>query len=54
MIMPFVPADRAFVHPKFNNKLILGYWGIRGLVHQARLILSYVGLPFEDKLYTSQ
>lgn len=44
----------AALNPKFSNTLILGYWGIRGLAQQIRLILSYVGLSWEDKIYSSR
>lgn len=33
------------------NKLILGYWNIRGLAHPIRCVLAYSKLPWEDKLY---
>lgn len=42
------------MNPKFNQTLILGYWGIRGLAQHIRLLLSYLDLPFEDKIYTSR
>ena len=42
------------MNPKFGSTLILGYWGIRGLAQQIRLVLSYLGQPFEDKNYTDR
>jgi len=42
------------LNPKFGQKLILGYWGIRGLGQHIRLLMSYLGLPFEDKIYTKR
>ena len=42
------------IHPKFTQTIILGYWGIRGHVHQIRILLSYVGVPFEDKTYDTK
>jgi glutathione S-transferase len=44
----------AVLNPKFESTLILGYWGIRGLAQQIRLVLSYFGLPFEDKVYADR
>lgn len=44
----------AVLSPKFNQTLILGYWGIRGLAQPIRILLSYLGLPFEDKVYTDR
>jgi len=51
---PFLPPQFAALNPKFEQTLVLGYWGIRGLAQQLRLLLSYVGLPFEDKIYSSR
>jgi glutathione S-transferase len=51
---PFLPPQFAALNPKFGSSLILGYWGIRGLAQQIRLVLSYVGLPFEDKIYANR
>lgn len=51
---PFLPPQFAALNPKFENTIVLGYWGIRGLAQQLRLLLSYVGLPFEDKIYASR
>ncbi len=30
---------------------ILGYWKIRGLAHQIRFQLEYLGVPYDEKLY---
>lgn len=51
---PFLPPQMAALNPKFSQTLILGYWGIRGLAQQIRILLSYLGLPFEDKIYTDR
>ena len=34
-----------------EGKLFLGYWNIRGIGERARLLLEYVGLPYEDHRY---
>jgi glutathione S-transferase len=44
---PFLP-----VQPKYR-KVKLGYWGIRGLGHVPRLLLSFAGVEFEDVQYTN-
>lgn len=36
-----------------NSKLVVGYWGIRGVAQPLRFLLEYLGLPFEDRRYTS-
>ena len=35
-------------------KLVLGYWGVRGLGQQLRNLLEYLNLPYEDKRYTDR
>ena len=35
-----------------ENKIILGYWPIRGFGQIPRLLLAYSGLEFEEKRYT--
>ena len=35
-----------------DQKVILGYWGIRGRGQPLRFALAYTGLPWEDKVYT--
>lgn len=37
-----------------NNKIVLGYWDIRGLAEPSRLALQYKNVPFDDKLYHMQ
>ena len=37
-----------------DSKLTVGYWGIQGLAHPARLLLSYFKTPFEDRQYTER
>jgi hypothetical protein len=54
LVEPFLPPQMATMTPKFRETIILGYWGIRGLAQQIRLLLSYVGAPFEDKTYRSR
>ncbi|CAK62603.1 unnamed protein product (macronuclear) [Paramecium tetraurelia] len=34
-----------------ENKVILGYWPIRGLAQPLRFFLEYIELPYEDKRY---
>lgn len=36
-----------------SEKLILGYWGVRGLGQVSRVLLSYTGAAWEDVRYTS-
>lgn len=48
---PFLPPDRAALVPKFRETITLGYWAIRGLGHPIRILLSYIGTPFVDKVY---
>lgn len=33
------------------NKLVLGYWAIRGLAERIRLVLEFTGLPYEEVKY---
>jgi glutathione S-transferase len=51
---PFLPPQMAVLNPKFESTLIFGYWDLRGLGQQVRLILSYLGLPFEEKVYSDR
>lgn len=44
---PFLPPQMVSINPKFNHHVIFGYWGVRGLGQQIRLLLSYTGTPFE-------
>ena len=37
-----------------DNKVIFAYWAIRGLAERIRMIMEYVGLPYEQKLYTGE
>jgi glutathione S-transferase len=34
-----------------SGKLTLGYWFIRGLAERIRLLLEYLGLPYEQEFY---
>lgn len=34
-----------------NDKIILGYWKIRGLAQPIRYLLEYIEHPYEDVLY---
>lgn len=34
-----------------KGKVNLGYWGIRGLAERIRMLLEYVGLPYEETKY---
>lgn len=40
------------IKPVFR-KVKLAYWAIRGLAQVPRLLLSYLGVPFEDYYYTN-
>lgn len=44
---------KAFPEGLFDQeeKLVLGYWGVRGSASELRLLLTYLGLDFEDKRY---
>lgn len=37
-----------------GNKVHLGYWAIRGLSERIRMLLEYVGIPYEESKYTGQ
>jgi len=47
-----MPPQFVFINPKFRHTLVFGYWPLRGLGQQIRLLLSYLGLPWEAKIYT--
>jgi glutathione S-transferase len=34
-----------------SDKLVLGYWAIRGLGERVRHLLEYTGLPYEEVRY---
>lgn len=36
-----------------NDKLVLGYWAIRGRGQILRHLLAYTGIEFEEKIYKS-
>ena len=36
-----------------ENKLILGYWNIPGKGHTLRYLLEYLGILYENKLYSA-
>lgn len=36
-----------------SDKMILGYWAIRGRAQPLRHLLAYCGLDFEEKTYMS-
>jgi len=36
---------------KPGSKVVLGYWGIRGLAQPPRLLLNFLGVEFEDRRY---
>ena len=40
-----------FVRPARTKPMTLAYWDIRGLAQPIRLLLEYVGEPYEDKRY---
>lgn len=35
-----------------EQKVVLGYWGIRGRGNVSRLLLEYCGVPYEEKRYS--
>lgn len=35
-----------------ENKLVLGYWPIRGIAQPIRFLLEYLEIPYEEKRYT--
>jgi len=37
-----------------EGKVVLGYWQIRGLAERCRMLLEYVGLPYEQVQYTGE
>ena len=37
-----------------ENKMTFCYWNIRGLGARIRLLLEYLGLPYEEKFYTHE
>lgn len=37
-----------------EGKVTLGYWGIRGLSERIRMLLEYVGIPYDEVKYSGQ
>ena len=37
-----------------EGKVTLGYWGIRGLSERIRMLLEYVGIPYDEVKYTGE
>jgi glutathione S-transferase len=37
-----------------QNKVTLGYWNIRGLAERIRLLLEYVQIPYDEKVFTPE
>lgn len=37
-----------------SDKVILGYWGTRGVAQVSRLLLAYVGAVWENVKYTAR
>ena len=37
-----------------DQRPVLGYWGIKGLAQPIRILLKYLGVDYEDKVYTSR
>jgi len=35
-----------------SDKVVLGYWNIRGLAERVRLLLEYLHVPYEEKIFT--
>lgn len=40
-----------FLKDLMSNKLVLGYWGIRGRANPIRYLLEYTEVPYEEKTY---
>ena len=36
-----------------DNKVVLGYWQIRGLAERVRMLLEYTGLPYSEEKYNA-
>ena len=34
-----------------ENKLVLGYWAIRGKGERIRLLMEYLGMPYEQEFF---
>jgi glutathione S-transferase len=43
--------ERSQASPPPSKKIVIGYWKIRGLAQPIRFLLTYLGLPWEDKHY---
>jgi hypothetical protein len=50
-IQVFLPNGKEIQMAQSQDQLIVGYWGIRGLVEPIRLTLHYTKTPFTDKMY---
>jgi glutathione S-transferase len=37
-----------------TEKVTLGYWNIRGLAERIRLLLEYIGFPYDQVIYTPE
>jgi len=37
-----------------TDKVVLGYWNIRGLAERVRLLLEYLHVPYEEKIFTPE
>lgn len=37
-----------------SDKVVLGYWNIRGLAERVRLLLEYLHVPYEEKIFTPE
>lgn len=40
-----------FLSNKMSESLVLGYWNVKGRAEFIRLLLSYLNLPFTEKVY---
>jgi len=34
------------------NRVVLGYWDIRGLAERLRLFLEYIGTPYDQEFHS--
>lgn len=37
-----------------SGKVTLGYWNIRGLGERVRLLLEYLQIPYDEKIFTPE
>eukprot|EP01016_Furgasonia_blochmanni_P008292 TRINITY_DN1334_c0_g1_i1.p1 TRINITY_DN1334_c0_g1~~TRINITY_DN1334_c0_g1_i1.p1 ORF type:complete len:317 (+),score=99.84 TRINITY_DN1334_c0_g1_i1:110-1060(+) len=47
-------VSNLLIHAMAQPDITIGYWAIRGLGAPIRLLLEYVGLPYNDRRYTGE